>query len=96
MNISWSEFQKVEIRIGTIIEVNDFPEAIKPAYQLKINLGQKIGIKQSSAQITALYSKKEKITFNRSGFILCCNNQNNLYFTFLVKIIIIYNHYFNL
>ena len=61
MNISWSEFQKVEIRIGTIIEVNDFPEAIKPAYQLKINLGEKIGIKQSSAQITALYNKKDLI-----------------------------------
>ena len=59
--ISWSEFQKVEIRIGTIIEVNDFPEAIKPAYQLKVNLGEKIGIKQSSAQITDLYSKKDLI-----------------------------------
>ena len=59
--ISWSEFQKVEIRIGTIIEVNDFPEAIKPAYQLKVNLGDKIGIKESSAQITELYNKKDLI-----------------------------------
>ena len=59
--ISWSEFQKVEIRIGTIIEVNDFPEAIKPAYQLKVDLGEKIGIKKSSAQITDLYSKQELI-----------------------------------
>ena len=57
-NISWDEFQKIEIRIGTIIEVKDFPEAIKPAYQLKVDLGEKMGIKQSSAQITDLYSKE--------------------------------------
>ena len=60
-DISWDEFQKVEIRVGTIIEVKDFPEAIKPAYQLKVDLGEKIGIKQSSAQITDLYSKKNLI-----------------------------------
>ena len=59
--ISWREFQKVEIRIGTIIEVNDFLGAIKPAYQLKVNLGDKIGIKESSAQITELYNKKDLI-----------------------------------
>ena len=57
--ISWNDFKKVEIRIGEIIEVTDFPEAIKPAYQIKIDLGESIGIKQSSAQITALYSKEE-------------------------------------
>ncbi len=58
-NISWDEFKKIEVRIGTIIEVNDFPEAIKPAYQLKIDLGKQIGYKKSSAQITELYSKNE-------------------------------------
>ena len=60
-NINWDDFKKVEMRVGTIVEVNDFPEAIKPAFQLKIDLGKKIGIKQSSAQITNLYSKDDLI-----------------------------------
>ena len=59
--ISWDDFKKVEVRIGTIIEVLDFPEAIKPAYKIKVNLGLNLGIKQSSAQITDLYSKDELI-----------------------------------
>ena len=59
--IHWNDFKKVDIRIGTIIEVNDFPEAIKPAYQIKVDLGKKIGIKQSSAQIKDLYTKEELI-----------------------------------
>jgi len=57
--ISWKEFEKVEIRVGTIVEVSDFPDAIKPAYKVKIDLGSKLGIKKSSAQITDLYSKNE-------------------------------------
>ena len=57
-NINWSEFQKVEIRVGTILEVKQFREAIKPAYKLKVDLGRSLGIKQSSAQITTLYSKE--------------------------------------
>ena len=57
-NINWDDFKKIEIRVGTIVEVNDFPEAIKPAYQIKIDLGKNIGLKQSSAQITDLYSKE--------------------------------------
>jgi len=56
--ISFEDFSKVDIRIGTIIEVNDFPKAKKPAYQLAIDFGS-IGIKKSSAQITSLYSKKD-------------------------------------
>ena len=55
--IQFEDFKKIDIRIGTIIEVNDFPEAINPAYQLKVDLGKKIGIKNSSAQITDLYTK---------------------------------------
>ena len=58
-NINWSDLKKVEIRVGTIVEAKDFPEAINPAYQLKVDLGEKIGIKQSSAQITDLYTKDD-------------------------------------
>lgn len=57
--ISWQDFEKVQLQVGTIIEVNDFPKAKKPAYQLKIDLGEELGIKQSSAQLTKLYSKED-------------------------------------
>ena len=56
--ISFEDFTKVDIRIGTIIEINDFPKARKPAYQLKIDFGE-LGIKNSSAQITDLYTKED-------------------------------------
>lgn len=58
--ISWNDFEKIDIRSGTILEVNDFPGARKPAYQLRIDFGE-LGIKRSSAQITTLYSKEELI-----------------------------------
>lgn len=56
--ISWNDFEKVELRVGTIIDVSDFPKAKKPSYKLKIDFGE-LGIKQSSAQITELYSKAD-------------------------------------
>jgi tRNA-binding protein len=57
--ITWNDFEKIEMRIGTIINVHDFPEARKPAYQLIIDFGNEIGIKKSSAQITNRYTKEE-------------------------------------
>ena len=59
--ISWNDFDKIEMRVGTIIEVNDFPKANKPAYQLTIDFGDKIGLRKSSAQITKQYSKEELV-----------------------------------
>lgn len=56
--ISWDDFEKIDIRSGTIIEASDFPGAKKPAYQLTIDFGD-LGIKRSSAQITTLYKKEE-------------------------------------
>ncbi len=57
--ISWQEFEQVELCTGTIVEVHDFPEARKPAWKLVIDFGREIGTKQSSAQITDLYSRDE-------------------------------------
>ena len=58
--ISWDDFEKIEIRTGTILEANDFAAAKKPAYQLVIDFGE-LGIKRSSAQITALYTVTELV-----------------------------------
>lgn len=57
--ISWEDFSAVELRVGTVIEVTDFPEARKAAYKLKVDFGADLGVKQSSAQITAVYSKEQ-------------------------------------
>ena len=55
------DFQKLDIRVGKILEVSDFPEAKKPAYKLKIDFGVEIGVKNSSVQIVALYTKEELV-----------------------------------
>jgi tRNA-binding protein len=57
--ITWNQFELVELRIGTIIQVDDFPEARKPAYIIQVDFGPEIGIKKTSAQITIHYSKED-------------------------------------
>lgn len=58
--INWSDFEKVELRAGTILEVFDYPEARKPAYKVRVDFGE-FGIKMSSAQITKHYTKEELV-----------------------------------
>jgi tRNA-binding protein len=67
--ISWNDFEKVELRSGTIIDVKDFPEAKKPAYIITVDFGEKIGIKKSSAQITDLYSKEKLLNKQIIGVV---------------------------
>jgi len=57
--IDWTDFQKVELRVGTIVEARPFPEARKPAYLLLVDFGEQLGVRKSSAQITDLYTLDE-------------------------------------
>jgi len=57
--ISWADFEAVELRTGTIVEVDEFPEARRPAWKLKIDFGAEIGMRKSSAQITDLYDRDD-------------------------------------
>ena len=57
--ISWQDFERVHLIVGTIVQVDEFPEARKPAWKLRVDLGPNLGIKKTSAQITSLYSKEE-------------------------------------
>ncbi len=59
--IAWQDFERVELRAGTIVRVEDFPEARKPAYQIWADFGAELGVRKSSAQVTAIYSKEELV-----------------------------------
>lgn len=65
--ISYEEFQKIDIRVGKIVDIQDFPEAHKPAYKLKIDFGPEIGIKQSSVQAVGAHTKEELL-----DSLVCC------------------------
>lgn len=67
MEITNDDFEKVDIRVGKITEINDFPEARKPAYQLTIDFGSEIGIKKSSVQAVGAHAKEELL-----GSLVCC------------------------
>lgn len=60
-DLSWQEFERVELRVGTVIAAEDFPEARKPAYKLTVDFGDDIGERRSSAQITDLYTREELV-----------------------------------
>ena len=59
--ISWDDFQKVDLRIGTITDVESFPEARRPAWKLKVDFGEAVGVRRSSAQITDLYQAEDLV-----------------------------------
>tara|TARA_B100000963_G_scaffold50143_1_gene38298 strand:+ start:83 stop:436 length:354 start_codon:yes stop_codon:yes gene_type:complete len=59
--LTFEEFQKVEIRIGTIVEVREFPEARRPAFKLWVDFGQEFGVRKTSAQITTNYEKRNLV-----------------------------------
>lgn len=73
--ITWSEFEAVELRIGTIIRAEEYPEACKPAYKLWVDFGSEIGVKQSSAQITVHYTRDELIGKQIIGVVNFPNKQ---------------------
>jgi tRNA-binding protein len=67
--ITWDDFQSVELRIGTITDVQDFPEARKPAYKITADFGEEMGVKKASAQITDLYKKENLLNKQIIGVV---------------------------
>ena len=61
MTLSWQDFEKVDMRVGVVTDARDFPEARKPAYRLWIDFGPELGVKRSSAQITARYAATDLV-----------------------------------
>lgn len=59
--ISWDDFQAVELRAGTVISVDDFPEARKPAYRIRVDFGPEVGVLQTSAQVTVHYNRENLV-----------------------------------
>ena len=60
-DLKWSEFERVEMRVGTVLTVSDFPEAKKPAFQLQIDFGKELGVRKTSAQITKKYERQDLV-----------------------------------
>lgn len=60
-DISWEHFEAVEMRAGTVLSVEDFPEARKPAYKITVDFGPEVGIRRTSAQVTTLYTREELV-----------------------------------
>lgn len=56
--LTWAEFEKVDLRVGTVVDVNEFPEARRPAWILHVDFGDEIGVRKSSAQVTDLYTRE--------------------------------------
>ena len=67
--ITWQHFEAVEMRAGTIVAVDDFPEARKPAYKISVDFGPGLGVKRTSAQVTSLYAKTELIGRQVMGIV---------------------------
>lgn len=67
MTISWDDFDKVDIRVGRVVDISDFPEAKKPAYKLRIDFGPDMGVKQSSVQAVGAHTKEELL-----HSLVCC------------------------
>ena len=68
-DITWQQFDAVEMRVGTIVSVEDFPEARKPAYKIAVDFGPDIGVRRTSAQVTTVYSKDDLLGRQVMGVI---------------------------